>query len=155
MAGRKTGCPLHPLGIRLFRQTTLDRLPVKTPQPRHQNGTDDRFSDAGIRSGDKQPFREGTESHMLSPNICCINEAQGECRPLFKEAVSLSRWAHVGSAVSDNRMRALPSGTVGGRMAVASIPLASRKRDRSRAFSSLPTITGIICVLESAVSQPA
>ena len=51
-------------------------------------------------------------------------------------------------------MRAVPSGTVGGRIAIAPIPCFSKCRAIFNAASSVPTIKGTIWELEPAVSYP-
>ena len=46
------------------------------------------------------------------------------------------------SALNEKRSRAVPSGTVGGRIATARKPSCSRSREAARAASALPTISG-------------
>ena len=55
---------------------------------------------------------------------------------------------------SEIRTRAVLGGTVGGLMAEAKIPWFSKKAVKFKACSGIPTIIGMICVLDFPVSNP-
>src|SRR5258708_38514942 len=103
--GRETRQPPHGFGIGFLRKPRLDRLPVIAIERAGKRGGEHGLADAGIGAGDDDRLRH--ESRL-------IFSASASNR----SAITLS----VRFAVSAIRSRAVPSATVGGRIAPTSNP---------------------------------
>src|SRR5579883_747114 len=90
---------------------------------------DEGLADVGAGTGDENRAHASTRSRIKAAS----------------RSMSASAWP----AVKANRNRAVPSGTVGGRMATARKPSSSSRRDAASACSALPKITGTMALCAS------
>src|SRR5258705_11187207 len=113
--GTAAGEPLHFSRIVVLLDARLDRLPVLGRQvaiAADQRGGDDRLPDVGVRSG----YEDAAEQSPTSFNAAATDTA--------KRSIASSD----NPALTETRSRAVPGGTLGGRMARPSNPPACSAR---------------------------
>src|ERR1019366_8252443 len=120
--------PPHGFRIVVYLDAGLDRLPVAQGRNAavavHQGRRHRRFADACIRAADEEALHA-----FIAVSSAVMNRSS---------ISSLSPW------FTATRKRAVPSGTVGGRIARTSKPAACSSRETATACWLSPMITGTI-----------
>ena len=106
--------------------------PAGVAQMPDQRGGDKGLADIGAGAGDEDG------GHRSALQDAVAHEAA-------RRSISASGWP----AVNVKRSRAVPAGTVGGRIAITRKPSASRSRDASSAASASPMTSGTIALVAS------
>ena len=143
-------CELHGAAVGPFARSRLDRLPVVGVERGAEQSGDDCLADSGVGSGDEETLRH---VRRCRPVELTARDYGHRARPLPRQARRMSS-SDAGSSAK-TQTRALPAGTVGGRMARTANPLrCSSRRHVQRRFRCCPRITGTMCVALVPQSNP-
>src|SRR5882762_1507018 len=137
--------PHHRHSVRTLKRARLNRLPIHRIQRRAQKRRQHRLSHAGVRARNKKVM-----PHPRST----VAGVKFRVRHSYREPESRSSSLRSIAAVNENRSRAFPAGTVGGRIARTANPSACKNSAALSASSFEPTITGTICDSVAAQSHP-